>query len=51
MSEQQPLLDENQMPKNASDAKYSKGNDEIPDGGWKAWLQVLGSFFLMFNSW
>lgn len=23
----------------------------IPDGGAKAWLQVLGSFFLFFNSW
>jgi len=22
-----------------------------PDGGYKAWLQVLGSFFLFFNSW
>jgi hypothetical protein len=23
----------------------------IPDGGFVAWLQVLGSFFLFFNSW
>jgi hypothetical protein len=23
----------------------------IPDGGSTAWLQVLGSFFLFFNSW
>ena len=22
-----------------------------PNGGWYAWLQVLGSFFLFFNSW
>jgi len=22
-----------------------------PDGGYKAWLQVLGSFFLFFDSW
>lgn len=22
-----------------------------PDGGFDAWLQVLGSFFLFFNSW
>lgn len=22
-----------------------------PDGGFKAWLQVVGSFFLFFNSW
>jgi hypothetical protein len=25
--------------------------NEIPNGGLKAWLQVLGSFFLFFNSW
>lgn len=25
--------------------------DTIPDGGLTAWLQVLGSFFLFFNSW
>jgi hypothetical protein len=23
----------------------------IPDGGIKAWSQVIGSFFLMFNCW
>lgn len=23
----------------------------IPNGGLKAWLQVLGAFFLMFNTW
>lgn len=22
-----------------------------PDGGWTAWLQVAGAFFLFFNSW
>jgi hypothetical protein len=26
-------------------------NHDIPNGGFKAWLQVLGSFFLFFNSW
>lgn len=26
-------------------------SDEIPNGGWLAWLQVVGSFFLFFNSW
>jgi hypothetical protein len=25
--------------------------DPIPDGGVRAWLQVLGSFFLFLNSW
>ena len=24
---------------------------EIPNGGFKAWLQVLGSFLLFLNSW
>lgn len=24
---------------------------EVPNGGAKAWLQVLGSFFLFFNTW
>jgi hypothetical protein len=26
-------------------------SNEIPNGGFKAWIQVLGSFFLIFNSW
>ncbi|KAF1960662.1 MFS general substrate transporter [Byssothecium circinans] len=26
-------------------------NSTIPDGGFKAWSQVVGSFFLMFNCW
>lgn len=25
--------------------------DTIPNGGAMAWLQVLGSFFLFFNTW
>lgn len=25
--------------------------DSIPNGGMRAWLQVLGGFFLLFNSW
>lgn len=25
--------------------------DEPPNGGLKAWLQVVGGFFLFFNSW
>ena len=24
---------------------------DIPNGGWVAWSQVAGSFFLFFNSW
>ena len=26
-------------------------NTAIPDGGFNAWLQVLGAHFLFFNSW
>jgi hypothetical protein len=28
-----------------------KTNSVIPNGGLLAWLQVLGSFLLFFNSW
>ena len=33
--------------------KVSSVNDvsKVPNGGLRAWLQVLGSFFLFFNSW
>jgi hypothetical protein len=24
---------------------------DIPNGGFEAWMQVAGSFFLFFNSW
>jgi hypothetical protein len=27
------------------------GIGPLPNGGAKAWIQVLGSFFLFFNSW
>jgi hypothetical protein len=27
------------------------GVGEPPDGGFAAWLQVLGGFFIFFNSW
>jgi hypothetical protein len=29
----------------------SKQSNEIPNGGLKAWLQVLGSFLLFLNTW
>jgi len=32
-------------------AKPSKYAGQIPNGGVAAWLQVLGGFFLFFNSW
>lgn len=28
-----------------------KASHEIPNGGFNAWLQVLGSFLLFLNSW
>jgi hypothetical protein len=40
----------------AAEPVHSKSSAEkdaspIPDGGFQAWLQVMGSFFLLFNSW
>ncbi|SCO91259.1 related to monocarboxylate transporter [Fusarium oxysporum] len=32
-------------------AEGSRKEDEIPNGGLTAWLQVTGSFFLFFNTW
>jgi hypothetical protein len=34
-----------------SKSSAEKDASPIPDGGFQAWLQVLGSFFLLFNSW
>lgn len=35
----------------AKEASASPAPDPVPNGGLTAWLQVLGSFFLFFNSW
>lgn len=35
----------------AKEASASSPPDPVPNGGLTAWLQVLGSFFLFFNSW
>ena len=35
----------------AKEASTSSPPDPVPNGGLTAWLQVLGSFFLFFNSW
>lgn len=33
-------------------SKFSVTNEgSIPNGGFRAWLQVLGAFFLFFNTW
>lgn len=29
----------------------AESHDDIPDGGSKAYLQVVGAFLLFFNSW
>jgi hypothetical protein len=29
----------------------SRADEPPPNGGWLAWMQVLGAFFLYFNSW
>ena len=38
-------------PQGATTPKQASPSDPIPDGGLLAWLQVLGSFFLLFNTW
>lgn len=32
-------------------AKRTATGNDIPNGGLHAWMQVLGAFFLVFNSW
>lgn len=41
------------LPVELTEATLEKQSDPgpPPNGGWQAWLQVLGSFFLFFNSW
>ena len=41
-----------QTPVEKVESKHSVNNvASIPNGGLKAWLQVLGAFFLFFNTW
>ncbi|KAF2638892.1 hypothetical protein P280DRAFT_519746 [Massarina eburnea CBS 473.64] len=42
--ERQPLLESQRN-------MATPDNSTIPDGGFKAWSQVVGAFFLMFNCW
>lgn len=39
------------LPVDISNNSTADDDDGPPDGGFKAWLQVLGSFFLFFNCW
>lgn len=44
--------DENQNKGDPAELKTSVNNvSSVPNGGTKAWLQVLGAHFLFFNSW
>jgi hypothetical protein len=36
---------------NEEKEKQPSPADPIPNGGFKAWLQVFGAFLLFFNSW
>ena len=53
-----PTRDSGSM-ETSSDPQSTTENDkapipselEIPNGGFTAWLQVLGSFFIFFNTW
>ena len=38
-------------PARAAEAKDVQNVSAVPNGGFKAWLQVAGSFFLAFNTW
>ena len=38
-------------PDTAVDSEKGEDPGPPPNGGFQAWLQVLGSFFLFFNSW
>ena len=37
--------------KNSQTELAKDATPEIPNGGLKAWLQVVGCFFLTFNTW
>ena len=39
------------LPLDGITGKKAWADESPPDGGLHAWLQVLGSFFLFFNSW
>lgn len=52
LEEKQPAQEAAGEPLALAPTKHSVNNiNSVPDGGLKAWLQVLGSFFLMFNTW
>ena len=48
-------LDTSQVKKNHTKEKSAEtsqtSSDEIPDGGFFAWLQVAGAFCIFFNTW
>lgn len=44
-------IDGDQEEKSEIDYERQQIIDEIPNGGWFAWMQVLGSAIMYFNSW
>lgn len=47
---EQPFSDTEQA-SNTTQKAHANDTDSIPDGGRIAWLQVLGTFFIFFNTW
>lgn len=45
------ISNENIEGKSLPESNIISPHSEIPNGGWLAWLQVFGSFFIFFNSW
>lgn len=45
------LTSESVISCSSSDLEQAQTTDDIPNGGLVAWLQVLGAFFLWFNTW
>jgi hypothetical protein len=39
------------QPNGVGEVESGKIADSIPDGGRQAWLQVMGVFFVWFNTW
>ena len=43
--------EEAQVKAETKDKANVHNQDAVPNGGLKAWLQVAGAFFLLFNCW
>ena len=47
----EPCLSEKDEEQDDQSVIVRPDDDSIPDGGLVAWLQVLGSFMIFFNTW